>query len=231
MASCPWQDVIAEHSNDDSSGSLMKDSSIDSGIGNNDNTPTSFSLSSSSSTLFPTQHHKEQTSTKGCETMIRAILLRAQYGGMKCDVHMLHSFAKIWLQRFNGVHAIPTTIVSNCTMGPTSSTTDELNWSCIPFLIHVNARQQSQTLVTMSMFNSPGGVVALTTNDVCPAGIDFHCSQVIEHLLSRPYVYSCLCERLKHVLPPNSEINRDWIASKVKQCMWDYSSSCWAKRD
>mmetsp|Transcript_8294 Transcript_8294/g.10555 ORF Transcript_8294/g.10555 Transcript_8294/m.10555 type:complete len:211 (+) Transcript_8294:3-635(+) len=144
---------------------------------------------------------------------------------MKCDVHMLHSFAKIWLQRFNGVHAIPTTIVSNCTMGPTSSTTDELNWSCIPFLIHVNARQQSQTLVTMSMFNSPGGVVALTTNDVCPAGIDFHCSQVIEHLLSRPYVYSCLCERLKHVLPPNSEINRDWIASKVKQCMWDYSSS------
>lgn len=217
MASCPWQDVIAEHSNDDSSGSPTKDStcSIESGSGNKDNTPTSFSLSSSSSTLFPRQQHKEQTSTKVCETMIRAMLLRAQYGGMKCDVDMLHSFAKIWLQRFHGVHAVPTTI------GPNSSISDKLSWNCIPFFIHSNARQQSQTLVTMSMFNSPGGVVALTTNDVCPAGIDFHCSQVVEHLLSRPYVYSCVCERLK---PPNSEINRDWIASKVKQCIWNYSS-------
>lgn len=225
IASCPWQDVPAEHSSDDSSVSATKDSNnIDSGIGNSDNTPTSFSLSSSPSTLFPTQQHKKQPWISDCETIIRAMLLRAQYGGMKCDVDMLHSFAKIWLNRFNGVHAIPATIISNSTMGQTSSTTDELGWYCIPFLIHAKAREQSRTLVTMSMVDSHDGVVALTTNDVCPAGIDFHCSQVVEHLLSRPNLYSCLCERLQDLLPSNNEINRDWIASKVKQCIWNYSS-------
>ena len=220
MASCPWQDeiVAAKHSNEDCSSGSVSD--------NDDNKKTtSFSLSSSSSTLFPMhqqQQHKEQTSsTNVCETMIRAMLLRAQYGGMRCDVDMLHSFSKIWLQRFNGAHAIPSIIASNCTPGPTSS---ELNWSCIPYLIHAKARQQSETLVTMSMVNSPGRVVALTANDVCPAGIDFHCSQVVDHLLSRPNVYGCLCERLKTVLPPKSEMNRDWIASKVKECIWNYSS-------
>ncbi|KAK1740411.1 hypothetical protein QTG54_008506 [Skeletonema marinoi] len=219
MASCPWQDEIAEHSNDDcSSGSPMKDR-IDSGS-DDDSKPTSFSLSSSSSTLFPTQQHKEQTTANSLEiTTIRAMLLRAQYGGMKCDVDMLHSFSKIWLQRFNSVYAMPTTITSTSAL----STNDDLNWNCIPSLIHAKARQESQRLVTMSMVNTPG-VVALTTNDVCPAGIDFHCSQVVEHLLSRPDVYSSLCERLNPLLPPKSVTNRDWITSKVKTLIWNYSS-------
>lgn len=218
MASCPWQDGIEEHSNDDCSGSQMKDR-IGSGSGD-DSKPTSFSLSSSSSTLFPTQQQKEQSTVNALEiTTIRAMLLRAQYGGMKCDVDMLHSFSKIWLHRFRGAYAVPTTIASTSAL----STNDDLNWNCIPSLIHAKARQESQRFVTTSMINTPV-VVALTTNDVCPAGIDFHCSQVVEHLLSRPDVYSCLCERLNPLLPPKSVSNRDWITSKVKTLIWNYSS-------
>ncbi len=215
MASCPWQDAIADYSNEDC---------IDCGSDNDDKKQTSFSLRSSSSTLFSTRQHTDQTTATAEITMIRAMLLRAQYGGMKCDVDMLHSFSKLWLLRFNGTYAIPSTIASTCSSGTISSTKDNLSWSRVPSLIHEKARQQSQNLVTMSMVNSPGGIAALTTNDVCPAGIDFHCSQVVDHLLSRPAVFSCLRERLKPLLPPKSEMNRDWITSKVKMLIWNYSS-------
>lgn len=225
MASCPWQDAIADYSNEDCIGTPIKDCiDCDSNSDNDDSNQASFSLRSSSSTLFPTRQHSEQSTATAEITMIRAMLLRAQYGGMKCDVDMLHSFAKLWIQRFNGEYGIPTTIASTSSSGTTSSTKDDSSWSCIPSLIHAKARQQSQNLVTMSMVNSPGGIAALTTNDVCPAGIDFHCSQVIDHLLSRPDIYSCLCERLKPLLPPKSEMSRDWITSKVKMLIWNYSS-------
>lgn len=223
VASCPWQDAIADYSNEDCIASPIKDC-IDCDSGSDGSKQTSFSLRSSASTLFPTEQHTEQRTATAESTMIRAMLLRAQYGGMKCDVDMLHSFSKLWLQRFNGAYAIPKTIASTCSSGTSSSTTDDLSWSCIPSLIHAKARQQSQNLVTMGMVNSPGGIAALTTNDVCPAGIDFHCSQVVDHLLSRPDIYSCLCERLKPLLPPKSEMNRDWITSKVKMLIWNYSS-------
>ena len=225
IASCPWQDVIVEQSSEDCSDSLTK-KSVESGSDNDnvDSKPTSISLSSSSSTLFPTTHHKVQTIDNAFETtMIRAMLLRAQYGGMKCDVEMLHSFSKTWMQRFNDTHAVPTIIASTCSDAP-SSKTDRLKWKCIPSLIHAKARQRSQNLVTITMVNSPGGIATLTTNDVCPAGIDFHCSPVVDHLLSRPEIYSCLCERLTSLLPPNYAMNRDWIASKVKVLIWNYSS-------
>lgn len=217
IASCPWQDVIVEQPIKDL---IVPENDSD------DCKPTSFSLSSSSSTLFPTKHHEQETTTNAFETTtIRAMLLRAQYGGMKCDVDMLHSFSKVWLQRFNGEHAIPTTLASACSSGVSPSTTDDLKWKYIPSLIHANARQRSQNSVTISMVNSPGGIVALTINDVCPAGIDFHCSPVVDHLLSRPGIYSCLCERLTSLQPPNSEkMNRDWITSKVKMLIWNYSS-------
>lgn len=217
IASCPWQDVIAEQSSEDYSASLMKDR-VESDNDNDDNKPTSFSLSSSSSTLFPTKQHKVKTMDNAFETtMIRAMLLRAQYGGMKCDVDMLHSFSKTWMQRFNGEHAVPTTIASTCPSDAPSPSTNDLKWKCIPSLIHAKARQRSQSLISC-------GIVALTTNDVCPAGIDFHCSPVVDHLLSRPDLYSCLCERLKSLLPPNCVMNRDWITSKVKMLIWNYSS-------
>ena len=208
MASCPWQDSTIQESAHPVD---CNDRSSDSDI----NSITLFSLASSSSAMCPSRQHEEQSTEI---TVIRAMLLRAQYGGMKCDVDMLHEFSKTWLLRFNGYHVIPTIPKL------TSSSTEELNWNDIPTIIHAKTRQQSERLVTMSVFDSTAGIAALTTNDVCPAGIDFHCSQVVEHLLSRTHVYSCLCEKLKPELPPKSDINRDWIASKVKQCIWNYSS-------
>ena len=226
VAACPWQDSItilseSEHSNNECSRTSPTKDSIVIGSNKVDNKRTLFSLSSSVSDLFPTQQHQEQASIYEA-VIIRSILLRAQYGGMKCDVDMCHSFSKIWLQRFNGVISVPTTVASNC--APDSIKTSVLSWKDIPLTIHSSARQQSEKLVTISIFSYAGVVNSLTTIDVCPAGIDFHCSSVVDHLLSQPNVYDSLCDRLESLLSTKSEISRDWIASKVKQCIWNYSS-------
>jgi hypothetical protein len=218
MAACPLKDS-SEQLED---ASLTK-SITDKGTDNIDNqltTTTSFSLCSSSSDLFPTQQHQDDSRGKECEATIRSMLLRAQYGGMKCDVDMLHDFAKLWLQRFNN----ETNPVPNSILG--TSSTKDLKWMDVPRIIHTKAREQSEKLVTMNIFNPTGVVVALNTNDVCPAGIDFHCSPVVDHLLSRPTLSDCLCKRLKPLASStNSEtMYRDWIAGKVKQCIWNYSS-------
>jgi hypothetical protein len=222
MAACPLKDST-EHSED---ASLTK-SITDRGSDNIDNQPTtSFSLCSSSSDLFPTQQHEDNSRGKECEAAIRSMLLRAQYGGMKCDVDMLHDFAKLWLQRFNDKsHPIPNSILGTNSTNDSTLNTSDLKWKDVPRIIHTKAREQSEKLVTMNIFNPTGVVVALNMNDVCPAGIDFHCSPVVDHLLSRPTLYDCLCKRLKPLASStNSDIYRDWIAGKVKQCIWNYSS-------
>ena len=225
MAACPLKD-LPEHSEDDERSSSTK-STNNKSRDNIDNQPTtSFSLCSSSSDLFPTQQHKDNSRGKECEATIRSMLLRAQYGGMKCDVDMLHDFAKLWLQRFNDKsHPVPNSILgTNATKDSTLNTSD-LKWMDVPSIIHTKAREQSEKLVTMNIFNPTGIVVALNMNDVCPAGIDFHCSPVVDHLLSRPTLYDCLCKRLKPLASStNSDIYRDWIAGKVKLCIWNYSS-------
>lgn len=226
MAACPLKDS-AEHLED---ASLTKSKSTDKGNDNIDDKPTtSFSLCSSSSDLFPTQQHQDKSRGKECEaTIIRSMLLRAQYGGMKCDVDMLHAVAKLWLQRFNDeTHPVPNSILGTNSTATTDSTSKsiDLKWKDVPRIIHTKAREQSEKLVSMSIFNPTDAVVALNVNDVCPAGIDFHCSPVVDHLLSRPSVYDCLRESLKPLASSTkSEMYRDWIAGKVKQCIWNYSS-------
>ncbi len=223
MAACPLKDST-EHSED---ASLTK-STTDKGSDNIDNQPittTSFSLCSSSSDLFPTQQHQDKS--RECEATVRSMLLRAQYGGMKCDVDMLHDFAKLWLQRFNDKsHPVPNSILGTRSATDSTSNTNDLMWMDVPRIIHTKAREQSEKLVTMSIFNPTGAVVALNMNDVCPAGIDFHCSPVVDHLLSRPTLYERLCERLKPLASSTKSetMYRDWIAGKVKQCIWNYSS-------
>ncbi|KAL7459409.1 hypothetical protein ACHAWC_011205 [Mediolabrus comicus] len=223
MAACPLKDSV-EHSED---ASLTK-SITDKGSDNIDNNPTnSFSLCSSSSDLFPTQQYQDNSRGKECEATIRSMLLRAQYGGMKCDVDMLHAFAKLWLQRFNDKsHPVPNSILGTKSATDSTPNTNDLKWMDVPRIIHTKAREQSEKLVTMNIFNPTGIVVALNTNDVCPAGIDFHCSPVVDHLLSRPTLYECLCERLKPLASSTKSetMYRDWIAGKVKQCIWNYSS-------
>lgn len=200
MASCPRRDDLSSDMN--SVGSDLKLSS--------------FSLTTPTSRLFPAAL-SNQTSVNKCDALIRAMLLRAQYGGMACDVSMLNSYASLWLQRFHSSELLTNDTIAGL---PKSKLLDDkgdtIHMKDLPQILHEPSYQKSKELITREVV-APGGLVRLTETDICCSGIDFHCSPVVESLLSQARVYSALCERL-------SSNDRDWISSQVKTCIWNYSS-------
>lgn len=176
-----------------------------------------FSLTTPSTELIPSALSSNQSTNKW-DTLIRAILLRAQYGGMTCDVNMLHSYAGLWLRRCHYPELLSKDIVSGL---PKSKLLYDIGNAVhirdVPRLLHEPSHQKCLELLTNEAIG-PGGLVKLTEADICCAGIDFHCSLVVESLLSTDEVYLNLCERL-------SSRDRDVIAKTVKSCIWNYSSA------
>ena len=190
------------------------DPSGDEGIDKFDNhkLPTYLSLKTPTSQLFPRQH----PSIIPCDVFVRSMLLRAQYGGMKCDVQMLHSYATIWLKRFRSM------VVSSSALDALALnlTSRPIYWWDLPGILHEKAREKSAELVTSAIV-CPGGLPKLNLADVCCAGIDFHCSSVVEHLLSQSEVFSSLHKRLAS---PKDEDPQVWISGQLKSMIWNYSS-------
>lgn len=183
-----------------------------------------FSLTTPSIRLFPDALTPATIPNNKCETLIRSMLLRAQYGGMKCDVSMLHSYASLWLSRFQSLVPVPTEVASSLPMSNVSEGTDTtIYWRDIPRILHEAYREKSKELVTCQVIR-PGGLLKLNEADVCAAGIDFHCSPVVDSILSQSSVYTTLCYKLAPLNIDNVEVNRDWIASQVKTCIWNFSS-------
>ena len=70
--------------------------------------------------------------------------------------------------------------------------------------------------------------------DIPPEGIDFHCSGVLDDVLSDPWLFQqCLTQigalSSSSVLglgpvPPEASEKRSWLEHVLKRCMWDYSS-------
>jgi len=215
IASCPRQDLLPENASEEIPGGIHE-------------IPSSISLSTPSSQLFPNHQIK-------CETFVRSILLRAQYGGMACDVQMLHSFTKLWLNRFRSSVApasvallltekeVPISVEGSGVNNNESGTKDtNIYWRDFPQLLHDKSNRQSEKMVTSTLV-SRDGLWKLTITDVCAAGIDFHCSSVVEYLLSQPSLYASLCELLIP-LKRGNVVDRDWISGQVKRCIWNHSS-------
>ena len=80
---------------------------------------------------------------------------------------------------------------------------------------------KSEELLTSNIV-CPGGLNKLSEKDVCAAGIDFHCSSVVNHLLSQQPLYASLCQMLGK--NENEAGDKDWIAGQVKSMIWNYSS-------
>jgi hypothetical protein len=137
-------------------------------------------------------------------SLIWAMLARAEYGGMKGDVQMLRSFATVWRTRLGSNDECPT-------LG--------LNWALVPAAIHERTRSQAHQLVSELCRNK---LHQLTLKDISVQGIDFHCSSIIEHLLSdEPFRELCL-DLLK--LNEPSAISSSQLPSVLKQCLWDFSA-------
>ena len=128
-------------------------------------------------------------------TYIWSILVRAEYGGLKCDIEMLHQYAKLWSDRFSSVYQqnIHETIVQqlapcSTTKDPSTeklSTDNQLLWCNVPTYLHQKSREQGLDRV-LALCNH--GVDRLLFDDICIEGIDYHCSGIINTLMSDEYL-------------------------------------------
>lgn len=198
VASCARQDATS------------RDDYIDKSA--NDKLPSYLSLKS------PTAHllFNNQPNDNLCKMLIRSILLRAEYGGMKCDVEMLHSFAITWLKRFQSklVHADA--------LGDLVTESKVVHWCDLPRILHKVSHEKSVELITSDIV-CHSGLTKLNFNDLCCAGIDYHCSSIIEYLLTQKDVYSCLSGRL--ALSKDKEDPQIRMTEQIKFMIWNYSST------
>lgn len=198
VASCARQDATSRDDNIDKSAY--------------DTLPSYLSLKSTTAQLLP----NNQLNDNLCELLIRSILLRAQYGGMKCDVEMLHSFAITWLKRFQS-RFVPADV-----LGDIVTELKVVHWCDLPRILHKISHEKSVELITSDIV-CHGGLTKLNFNDLCSAGIDYHCSSIIEYLLTQKDVYSCLSERL--ALSKDKEDPQVWMTDQIKFMIWNYSSA------
>lgn len=163
------------------------------------------------------------------DTMLWGALIRAEYGGMKCDVRMLRQYAALWKRRFTtgkAHEAAAKHLVGSPT--PVATGITDVEWSDVPARMHYKAKEQSIVRVTPLCET---GIDSLTMDDICIEGVDFHCSAVVDHLLSDEDLVG-LChdllvlskQRDASQLPATAEGRRSWLEGIFKRCMWTFSS-------
>jgi hypothetical protein len=208
VASCQWSDPLVRSSQEE---------------GQDDDEPhgTGASLSSF--------QEASDSLPKSAEEMIWSILVRAEYGGMKGDIRMLHKYADLWKRRFasgSAPDAVASQLRESHTEAATSSS--DVEWCSVPMLMHRRAKEQGESRVT-SLCGT--GIDQLRMEDICIEGVDFHCSAVIDHLLSdNELVGVChdllVLSRQKDAgqIPATAEGRRSWLEGIFKECMWNFSS-------
>ncbi len=159
------------------------------------------------------------------ETWIWSMLMRARYGGMGGDIQMLHSYARLWNRRLESDDNVPNTI--KVRLAPSFSA--KLMWSILPATIHQTSMGQSSARVTPMVEN---GLIALTYLDISTEGIDFHCSSILDVVLSDHELFDRCSIAFGDIatliglepVPAAPIEKRAWLECVLKRCMWNYSA-------
>ena len=192
-----------------------------------------------------------------CEMMLRAMLLRVSYGGMKCDTEMLIRYEHLWRKRFHSQMEGPD-IVALHTQDPEAlsqaKSKDEVGdyisskkmdatvrialsggdpiqvlWSDRPAHSHEKAAVQSGSHVPNLI---SARLEKLSPSDTIHNGVDFHCSAVLETVLSDEGVAAAVAQRMDEInVTKGGEDMAETVMNVAKTCMWRYSSGVNHKRD
>lgn len=153
-------------------------------------------------------------------TMLWSLLVRTEYGGMKCDIDMLVKFTSLWHMRY-GSGCIAASVASRIGGDGSSS----LSWHDVPTRIHERAKIHSEERVTPLCRH---GIDRLQFEDISVEGIDFHCSPLVDHLLTLPLVGLCtdilILGGQEKDIPTTIEARRSWMEGILKHCIWIHSS-------
>ena len=204
MASCRWQDSLSRN---ETKGSGMDE----------DEVLTLASLHKIATTTFKSDDgddsarlNQKDVVLNDDELLVWSILMRAQYGGMACDIRMLQGYSEVWHKRFKSIQSIPSDVkkrlsprtplsrkgfpsASSTALGSVSGQNQNvkdqclLQWNQVPGFIHESAAKHSaariERLLHQHEQNSSStfvGLSCLNKIDLTIEGVDFHCSSVLE---------------------------------------------------
>lgn len=148
--------------------------------------------------------------------LVWSLLARADYGGMKGDVAMLYRYAVLWHERLTATN-LPQAVADRVGC---------ISWQHVPSKIHAKGKTDAVERVTPLCAQ---GLDQLRITDLCVEGVDFHCSAVIDHLLSKEQLMG-VCHDLLVLSSPDEEVpgdgqgRRDWLQGVLQSCMWHFSS-------
>lgn len=197
------------------------------------------SFGSANNLSLNTLHHMTLTEPPSTADNVRlshrlvwSLLVRADYGGMRCDLEMLHRFARLWQARFRCL-GVPAELASRWGLSKENAST--ISWRDVPSLLHDRSRVQSTDRVAPLVAQ---GIPCLVFEDISIEGVDFHCSPIVDHLLSLPVAKLCsdllvlsttACEVSLEQTDPTRDSN-DGATRKIalqdvfRHCLWQYSS-------
>eukprot|EP00594_Rhizosolenia_setigera_P000683 CAMPEP_0178946672 /NCGR_PEP_ID=MMETSP0789-20121207/4417_1 /TAXON_ID=3005 /ORGANISM="Rhizosolenia setigera, Strain CCMP 1694" /LENGTH=511 /DNA_ID=CAMNT_0020626693 /DNA_START=353 /DNA_END=1885 /DNA_ORIENTATION=+ len=242
VASCSYQDI------------LMKDN-FNSNDGDAKMTMMSLRNSVIQKEFGDFLNDKNESKVEGTEKVdesliLRSILLRAHYGGMKGDIIMLLKYAQAWRLRFllSSTHHHDEQQQHNIQ-------TEE--WNRVPFKLHSKSNKVSSKIVDSILSQKPR-IEPLSMKHMSFAGIDFHCSSILEDILleqqgklmmhqittivssmippePKPPAHYYFKHQSSSSSFPEEETNDTWVHKNVfslmKTAMWKFSSGVNHRQD
>uniref|UniRef100_A0A7S3VG54 Uncharacterized protein n=1 Tax=Chaetoceros debilis TaxID=122233 RepID=A0A7S3VG54_9STRA len=187
IASCPWRDELNLHEHYHS---------------NKEDTGKRYSLTSPSELSL---HQKKEG-----DLMLRSLLLRQKYGGMKCDLVMLDEYVQLWATRYSE-EVVDSTIIAYCL--PKLNKDIKVRWEVLPQLLH--PIEKSLKLVPPLVHSK---LRCLQKHDITSAGVDSHCSNVLD----LPLADSCFCSKVDSIF--GRIVEKKDLTAILKSACWENSA-------
>lgn len=159
----------------------------------------------------PSETTNFQEETDQCNLMLRSMYLRKKYGGMNCDKVMIGNYVTLWAKRYRMRFVEPLIGKIICP----SSLDNGILWKDVPSHMYRQTVQGSSNL-SLTLQKTP--LPLLTKHDICPSGIDFHCSNILNVLLCPK------CPFYTKLRSMFQDMTDEDLENMVKKMMWDCSS-------
>jgi hypothetical protein len=155
------------------------------------------------------------------ELLVWSLLVRAEYGGMKCDIEMLHRYASLWQGRFSRTaRGSMSQGADESRIADESVTANRASSHNSPFEVYRPLRCESSARVQPLV---QAGLQQLRFEDVPLEGVDFHCSPIVDALLADTE-WSAMCQDILTLTSFSRDPEPQSLADTLRDCIWDHSS-------
>ena len=145
--------------------------------------------------------------------LVRTLVCRGRFGGMKGDVRMLFQFAHAWKSRFCDEDA------GHSLMSWVQTWPDAEH---VAGAVSLHVREPADGQSTLSYLRSFG---PMTAKDFLPAALDFHICRVVDDVLSNESVQHAA----RALLRISSAMHNRDLEERCRRAMWLFRSSCSVK--